>query len=127
MNGYLAILVGCGVTMFVQSSSITTSTLTPLVAMGTLTLEGMLPLTLGANLGTTLTGILASLVGDSANGFQLAMAHVLFNVFGVVMFYPIPKIRQIPIGAARRLGDLAALFKAFPIFYIFMLFLVSRQ
>ncbi|GBG16112.1 Sodium-dependent phosphate transport protein 2B, partial [Hondaea fermentalgiana] len=46
MNGYLAILVGCGITVFVQSSSITTSTLTPLVAMGTLTLEGMLPLTL---------------------------------------------------------------------------------
>lgn len=123
MNGYLAIVVGCGVTMFVQSSSITTSSLTPLVALGTLSLEGMLPLTLGANIGTTLTGVLASLVGSSADGFQLAMCHVFFNVFGTLLFYPIPRIRALPLGAARRLGDLAATFKAFPIFYIIMLFL----
>jgi len=124
MNGYLAIVVGIGITMFVQSSSITTSILTPLVAIGTLTLEGMLPLTLGANIGTTLTGVLAALVGDSSLGFQLAMVHVFFNLFGVLMFYPIPKVRGIPIAAARKLGDLAATYKAFPIFYIFMLFLV---
>jgi len=94
------------------------------VAIGTLTLEGMLPLTLGANIGTTLTGVLAALVGDSSLGFQLAMVHVFYNIFGVLMFYPIPKIRALPIGAARKLGDLAATYKAFPIFYIFMLFLV---
>ncbi|GBG25828.1 Sodium-dependent phosphate transport protein 2A [Hondaea fermentalgiana] len=124
MNGYLAIIVGAGVTMFVQSSSITTSALTPLVAMGTLSVEGMLPLTLGANIGTTLTGVLASLVSDSAHGFQLAMCHVLFNLFGTLMFYPIPRMRRLPIGAALRLGDLAALYKVFPILYIIVLFLV---
>mmetsp|Transcript_3302 Transcript_3302/g.5657 ORF Transcript_3302/g.5657 Transcript_3302/m.5657 type:complete len:589 (-) Transcript_3302:291-2057(-) len=124
MNGYLAIIVGAGVTMFVQSSSITTSVLTPLVAIGALSVEGMLPLTLGANIGTTLTGVLASLVSDSATGFQLAMVHVMFNVLGVVMFYPVPFIRAIPIRAAKNLGDLAATYKSFPIFYIIMLFLV---
>lgn len=53
INGYLAIAIGAGITMVVQSSSITTSTLTPLVGMGALRLEQMYPLTLGANIGTT--------------------------------------------------------------------------
>mmetsp|Transcript_19647 Transcript_19647/g.32297 ORF Transcript_19647/g.32297 Transcript_19647/m.32297 type:complete len:612 (-) Transcript_19647:124-1959(-) len=124
MNGYLAILVGCGVTVFVQSSSITTSILTPLVAVGVLELEKMFPLTLGANIGTTFTGILASLVGSSQLGFQIAMVHFWFNVFGVIMFYPIPRVRQIPINAARKLGSCAARFRPFPLVYIIMMFFI---
>lgn len=50
INGYLAILVGMGVTMVVQSSSIVTSSLTPLVGIGVLRLEEMFPLTIGANI-----------------------------------------------------------------------------
>lgn len=123
MPGVVAIVVGTGVTILVQSSSITTSTLTPLVAVGTLTLEGMLPLTLGANIGTTLTGILAALVGSSVLGFQIAMVHVLFNVFGVVLLYPIPRVRAVPIAVARKLGDLAATYRVFPIVYICVFFL----
>lgn len=56
VNGYIAILVGAGVTMVVQSSSITTSALTPLVGIGVVRLEQMFPLTLGANIGTTVSG-----------------------------------------------------------------------
>lgn len=52
LNGYVAMLIGTGITILVQSSSITTSTLTPFVGMGALRLEQMLPLTLGANIGT---------------------------------------------------------------------------
>lgn len=122
MNGYLAILVGAGVTIFVQSSSITTSILTPLVAVGALSLEGMVPLTFGANIGTTVTGVLAALVSDKIAGFQIAMVHVLFNVFGVLIWYPVPKIRNIPIAGARNLGKIAARFRPFPTFYVFMVF-----
>ena len=57
INGYLAMAVGCGITILVQSSSITTSALTPLVGMGVIQLEQMYPLTLGANIGTTFTAI----------------------------------------------------------------------
>jgi sodium-dependent phosphate cotransporter len=57
INGYLAMMVGAGITVIVQSSSITTSTLTPLVGMGALRLEQMYPLTLGANVGTTCTAV----------------------------------------------------------------------
>merc|ERR1711998_587223 len=58
-NGYVNILIGLVITILVQSSSITTSTLTPLCAVGLISLEEMFPLTLGANIGTTLTGIMA--------------------------------------------------------------------
>ena len=52
INGYLAMLIGALVTMGVQSSSIFTSTLTPLVGLGLIRLEQMFPLTLGSNIGT---------------------------------------------------------------------------
>jgi len=45
INGYLAMLIGVGVTILVQSSSITTSTFTPLVGMGVIRLEQMYPIT----------------------------------------------------------------------------------
>merc|ERR1712043_154520 len=124
MNGYVATVVGALVTMFFQSSSTTTSSLTPLVAIGTLELESMLPLTVGANVGTTLTGVLSAIVTGSQTGFQIALVHVLFNVFGAVTLYPVPFIRAIPLKAVRKLGDLAALYRAFPIFYILMLFFI---
>lgn len=122
MNGYLAILVGIGVTMFVQSSSITTSVLTPLVAIEVLTLEQMVPLTMGANIGTTFTGVLAALVGSSIAGMQIAVVHVLFNVIGVFTWYPIPRIRQVPINCAKFLGTVAAKYKPFPAIYVIMAF-----
>ena len=49
---YLSMLFGIGLTIMVQSSSITTSTFTPLVGLDIISLEQMLPLTLGANIGT---------------------------------------------------------------------------
>merc|ERR1712099_84084 len=76
INGYLAILVGAGITVLVQSSSITTSALTPIVGMGAIHLEQMLPLTLGANIGTTVTALLASLVSDNIDALQVALAHL---------------------------------------------------
>lgn len=57
VNGLIAMGIGAGVTVLVQSSSITTSVLTPLVGVGAIQLEQMFPLTLGANIGTTVTGL----------------------------------------------------------------------
>ena len=59
-TGYLAIFAGAGLTIMVQSSSVFTSTLTPLVGMNIISLERMYPLTLGSNIGTTTTGLLAA-------------------------------------------------------------------
>lgn len=95
VNGYLAIVIGAGFTMVVQSSSITTSALTPLCGIGLLRLEQMYALTLGANLGTTGTAIMASMVANGQAPLQVALANLLFNVTGVVLWYPIPvRIRR---------------------------------
>merc|ERR1719247_3083416 len=65
MHPVLSIIYGMVMTISVQSSSIVTSTLTPLVALGIISLEEVLPLTLGANIGTTCTAFLASIVSES--------------------------------------------------------------
>jgi len=122
-GGYVAMLAGMGATIAVQSSSITTSTLTPLVGVGVITLEQMLPLTLGANIGTTCTGLLAAMVSAKRNALQIALAHLSFNIFGIIVFYPIPFTRQIPLRMATTLGTFAYNFKWFPIAYILVVFI----
>merc|ERR1719231_1057880 len=61
VTGYVSLLVGLGVTICVQSSSITTSALTPLVGVGVISVDRMYPTVLGANIGTCITGVLAAL------------------------------------------------------------------
>ena len=122
VNGYLAILIGAALTVFVQSSSITTSALTPFVGMGAIRLEQMLPLTLGANIGTTVTGLLASLVSDGTNALQVAICHLFFNITGIIVWYPVPFLRNIPLSAARALGRTTRVWRGFPILYIITIF-----
>ena len=122
MNGYLAILVGAGMTICVQSSSIITSALTPLVGIGTLPLEAMLPLTLGANIGTTCTALLASMVISTDAAIQIALCHLFFNIFGILIWYPLPAARQLPLDAARWMGKMTMAVKWFPIAYIAVAF-----
>jgi len=124
MNGYIAILIGCGLTVLVQSSSITTSTLTPLVGMGAIRLEQMYPLTLGANIGTTMTAIMAAMVTEGTASLQVALAHLFFNLTGIAIFYPVPYMRKFPLGAARRLGRMTRLWRGFPFAYIAVMFLL---
>merc|ERR1719454_635810 len=90
MDPYVAIAVGTAVTVLVQSSSITTSVLTPLAASDIISLEQMLPLTLGANIGTTATGILASLVSSKPEAVQIAICHLTFNILGIIIWYGLP-------------------------------------
>lgn len=123
MPGIVALLVGVGITILVQSSSITTSTLTPLVGMGVIQLESMLPLTLGANIGTTVTALLASLVSGKIDSLQVALAHLCFNITGILIFYPIPFMRRIPLNGARTLGKATRLWRGFPVVYILTLFI----
>jgi sodium-dependent phosphate cotransporter len=122
MNGYVGIILGCGITMIVQSSSITTSTFTPLVGVGALRLEQMLPITLGANLGTTLTALLSALVSESVDSLQVALCHLFFNITGVFLFYPIPMLRNIPLAAARALGKATRIWRGIPIVYLAVMF-----
>jgi len=122
VHGLLAMAMGAAVTVLVQSSSITTSVLTPLVGMDVIPLHQMFPLTLGANLGTTVTALLASLVSDSPKSLQVALAHLFFNITGILILYPIPKIRALPLEASRWLGRCTRKTRYFPLFYIFTTF-----
>jgi sodium-dependent phosphate cotransporter len=124
VNGYIAIAIGAAITLLVQSSSITTSTLTPLVGMGVLRLEQMYPLTLGANIGTTGTAILAAMVSDGTEPLQVALAHLFFNITGIAIFYPIPFMRAIPMHAARQLGKATRVWRGFPLLYIGVMFVL---
>lgn len=99
-----AMLLGVVVTVMVQSSSITTSILIPMLAAGIITLPNAFPVTLGANVGTTITGLLASVAAVSPDALTIALVHTLFNVFGILVFYPFPILRNIPL----RLAELAA-------------------
>jgi len=122
LNGYLSMAIGCGITILVQSSSITTSVLTPLVGVGVLPLEAMFPLTLGANIGTTVTALMASMVSDSIESLQVALAHLMFNVTGIIIWYPIPFMRRIPLTGARMLGQATRVWRGFPFLYIATVF-----
>merc|ERR1712038_317183 len=124
INGYLAILVGAGITVLVQSSSITTSALTPFVGMGALRLEQMFPLTLGANIGTTITGLLASLVSTGTDALQVALCHLFFNISGILIWYPVPFMRKFPLNAAKMLGSTTRVWRGFPIIYIIVVFFI---
>ena len=57
----------------------------------------MLPLTLGANIGTTVTGLLAALVSGKVEALQVALCHLFFNISGIIIWYPIPFMRKVPL------------------------------
>ena len=116
-NAGAAMLMGLLVTVAVQSSSITTSLLVPLIGAGIVPLEAAFAATLGANVGTTVTALLASLTGTPA-AVTVALVHLLFNLFGIVIIYPIPFIRRIPIILAKGLARRAAERRVYALLYM---------
>lgn len=122
--GVRAIFIGLFFTILVQSSSITTSLLVPLVAGGLITVEAAFPITLGANIGTTTTAILASFATGNLAAITVAFVHFLFNVIGVFVFYPIRFMRSIPIRMAKGLGDLAFRKRRYAVLYVLFAFFI---
>jgi sodium-dependent phosphate cotransporter len=124
-SGLLSILVGVVVTVMVQSSSITTSLLVPLAGAGLITLRQAFPITLGANIGTTVTALIASLAGSGVNaqaGVTIALVHLLFNITGTVLIYPVERVRRIPLRLAQGLADLAVNSRQWALLYVVVLF-----
>lgn len=101
----IAFIVGIVVTAAVQSSSVTTSIVVPLVGAGVLRIQQIYPYTLGANIGTTVTAILAALGTGSAAGMACALGHLLFNLYGVAIFWP---LQFVPISLAQGFAKIAA-------------------
>ena len=124
-SAILSILVGAMLTVMVQSSSVTTSVLVPLAGAGILSLQHAFPVTLGANIGTTVTALLASLAVSGVNaqaGVVIGLVHLLFNMTGTLMVYPAKQIRRIPLAAAEWMAGLAARSRQWALFYVIILF-----
>jgi sodium-dependent phosphate cotransporter len=117
------LIFGFVLTALVQSSSITTSVAVPLVGAGVLSLHQVFPYTMGANVGTTVTAMLAALAAldqpTGQLGLTLAVFHFFFNSVGVVMVWP---VRWIPIRIAEAFARLAAWNRFVPLFYIVLTF-----
>ena len=124
----IALAFGTLVTIMVQSSSITTSITVPLVGAGIVTVSQIFPFVLGANIGTTVTALLASLVlasGGSVLGaaaLQVALAHLIFNCCGVITFLPLRTIRRIPVRMSELLGVLVVKNRAWAFGYVACIF-----
>ena len=116
-SAILGILAGLIFTAIIQSSSITTSLMVPLVASGILTVETIYPIIMGANIGTTVTAILASLATGNVVAISVAFAHLVFNLICVLFIYPMPILRSIPIKLAKWMGDLAFKKRRYAIIY----------
>ncbi len=123
-KGFIAILAGLFFTIIVQSSSITTSLLIPLIGAGLLTVDMAFPITMGANIGTTTTAILASFATGNVAAITIAFVHFLFNIIGVTCIYPIRIFRIIPVKLAKGLGNLAYRKRRYALAYVVGLFFI---
>ena len=101
---------GTFVTVLVQSSSTTTSLMVPLAGSGAFGLKQIYPFTLGANIGTCITALLAATAvdGNQSAALQIAFIHLTYNVLGVLVIYGIPFLRFVPVRAAEWLGATAS-------------------
>ena len=128
------IIFGMLLTIMVQSSSITTSTIIPLAGAGVLTLRQIYPFTIGANIGTTVTAILAALTLN-VTALVAAFAHLFFNLYGILIIYMNPLFRDIPIKLANWISEVAIKNKFIPLIYLvcfffllpFLIILIGRQ
>lgn len=119
----LGLIIGVVITVAVQSSSITTSLLIPLFGAGLLQLRAGFPIMIGANLGTTVTALIAAMV-SGIHGLQIAVVHLLFNICGALIFFFIPAMRNIPIWCAERLADLALVNRVLVVVYVGTVFVL---
>lgn len=120
-TAFRALLVGLLLTAMVQSSSITTSLAVPMAGAGLLTLVQIFPYTLGANIGTTVTAILAALVTGNLSAIIVAFSHLLFNISGMIIWWP---FKFVPISIAEKFAGIAVKHKIVAIVYIIVVFFV---
>lgn len=116
---------GTLVTIMVQSSSTTTSLMIPLAGSGLFSTRQLYPFTLGANIGTTITALLAATAISGAGAklaLTIALVHVLFNLFAVVLIYGVPFLRELPIKAAEGLARVGSENKLLALGYVAGLF-----
>ncbi|MGM0580599.1 MAG: Na/Pi symporter [Bacteroidota bacterium] len=118
---YRSFFWGIVFTAGVQSSSVTTSVIVPFVATRKISLKQSFTFILGANIGTTITALIAALFKSEA-AVSIALVHLFFNLIGVLIFLPFPIIRNIPVKMAKSFGRLAMKFRIAGFVYIILTF-----
>ncbi len=112
---------GAMITAGLQSSSVTTSLVVPLVAVGKIRLRNVYPFLVGANIGTTITALLAALF-KSPEAISIAMAHLIFNLIGGFLFFILPWMNKIPLILSEHLGGFTEKRRVISIVYIIITF-----
>lgn len=116
-------LWGMGITAAIRSSTVTTSLVVPLAANKVVPLKRAAPFILGANMGTTVTAFIAAIINtSSSSAIGIAIAHFLFNLIGVLIFFPIPILRKIPVQLANGFGNLAVRYRIAVLIYMLVVF-----
>lgn len=119
----MSFLYGVFFTAAVQSSTVTTSLVVPLVASKKVSVAKAFPFIIGANIGTTITAVIASIYKSDA-AIALAIVHILFNSFGAMIFLPFPEIRKIPIRMAEYMGKVSIENRIVGFAYILLTFFI---
>ncbi len=122
-NTGLSFLYGVFFTAAIQSSTVTTCLVVPLVANRKVSLAKSFPFIVGANIGTTITAVIAAMYKTEA-AIALAFVHVLFNSLGALIFLPFPEIRQIPVKLADFMGRTSVKHRIFGFAYILLTFFI---
>lgn len=120
------IFSGMLMTVLVQSSSTTTSLVVPLAGSGTFSLRQIYPFTLGANIGTTVTALIAAFAftgGEAQFALQAALVHLFFNTFATILIFGVPFLREIPLYGAVTMGNLGAKNKLYVAAWVLGVFL----
>ncbi len=117
-----AFISGMFLTVLVQSSSITTSLVVPLAGAGVLTLKRIYPYTLGTNIGTTVTALLASMVSGTVAPVAVAFSHLVFNLMGIIVITSVSFLRYLPMQLAEKIAQVSAENRWFPMLYIGLVF-----
>ena len=97
------------------------SLVVPLAGAGVLSLRQIFPFTLGANIGTTVTALLAALTG-TVSALIAAISHLFFNIFGILIVYGIPHLRAIPLKLAEMIAEYSLKNKFIPLGYLLIVF-----
>ncbi len=120
-NIYKSFGWGALLTASMQSSSVTTSLVVPLVATDKVKLGNAFPFIIGANVGTTITALLAALF-KTETAVSIAIAHLMFNCIGAMIFLPFPALRKLPVMTAEFLGSLVVRYRLISLLYIIIMF-----
>jgi len=122
-NPWKSFGLGVLLTAGVQSSSITTSVIVPVAASGSVSLKNIFPYIMGANIGTTITALIAAFF-ISTDAITIALIHVFFNLIGLLLFVFTPLLKSLTIDLSQKMGSFTRSYRLFGLYYILIIFFI---